>query len=78
MALPRKEVDDLVETLIGRGPGSRLSEVGTGDATPPYASRPSSPAVSGLPLPPVLGRSSLGGSGSRASDGGSEGPAVDL
>ncbi|KAG9043909.1 hypothetical protein FS837_008986 [Tulasnella sp. UAMH 9824] len=66
----RREVDDILDEVLGRGAaGSRLSDSGLGEATPPTASRPESPAVSGLPLPPI-GRSAL--SGSRSSDVGSD------
>ncbi|KAG8911113.1 hypothetical protein FRC00_007051, partial [Tulasnella sp. 408] len=66
----RREVDDILDEVLGRGAaGSRLSDSGLGEATPPTASRPESPAVSGLPLPPI-GRSALGGS--RSSDVGSD------
>ncbi|KAG8901541.1 hypothetical protein FRB99_005223 [Tulasnella sp. 403] len=67
----RRDVDDLVDDLIGRPPGPRLSDIAIGGgATPPSTSRPSSPAIANLPLPPILGRTSLGGS--KASDAESE------
>ncbi|KAG8881574.1 hypothetical protein FRB97_009408 [Tulasnella sp. 331] len=72
--VPRKEVDVIVDGILGRGPGSRLSDVGAGDASP---SRPSTPATSGFPFPPLLGRCSLGVSGSRTSDASSDGLAAD-
>ncbi|KAG9016699.1 hypothetical protein FRB90_002454 [Tulasnella sp. 427] len=66
----RREVDDILEEVLGRGAsGQRLSDSGLGEATPPTASRPESPAVSGLPLPP-LGKTAF--SGSRSSDVGSD------
>ncbi|KAG8978583.1 hypothetical protein FRB93_010957 [Tulasnella sp. JGI-2019a] len=66
--IPQKEIDDIFKNFLGHGP------VGIGDTSP---SRPSSPAISGLPLPPFLGRPSLGASGSRMSDVSSDVPAAD-
>ncbi|KAG8925258.1 hypothetical protein FRC02_009806 [Tulasnella sp. 418] len=75
----RRDVDDLLDDIIGRRADSPKPKVAEGalaadsSTTPGSLSMPSTPPPFGLPLPTLAGRLSAGGgSTSKASDAGSE------